>query len=302
MRAGDLPRDAMNRTAVVFATMVLLVASVAGTAFARTSGAPVSVGQAGSPAPGTSNETTAAAAPGAHLAGVVGVQGAEVEGELAGRRFGLEVARTGSNGSRADLVAEQLSDLDQRLATLQDRKRALIDARENGSVSEARYRAEVAVIATRTAAIEHRLNQSAAVSNELPTDLAVSRGVDTAAIDEIRSDTRELSGPDVADIARSIGGPNAGRGLATAGNGSDGPPGGGDGGPPGRPDTSTNSDTPGALPPSGGQGKPADTGGQAPPTDVVEDVTTEDVSIEPGPPGDGAGNASRPDDNPGNKP
>lgn len=294
MRAGGLPRDAMNRTAVAFVTLVLLVAGVASPAVARTSDVPVAAGQADSPAPGSSNETTASAAPGAHLAGVVGVQGAEVEGELAGRRFGLEVARTGSNGSRADLVAEQLSDLNQRLATLQDRKRALIDARENGSVSEARYRAEVAVIAARTAAVEHRLNQSAAVSNDLPTDLVVSRGVDTAAIEEIRTDARELSGPDVADIARSIGGPNAGRGLATVGNSSDGPP--------GRPDSSTNSDTPGAVPPSGGQGKPADAGGQGPPTDVVENVTTDAVSIEPGPPGNEAGNASRPGDNPGNKP
>ena len=209
----------MNRTAALFAVLALVVAGVAVPAAGS---APVSTGPAEQM--DASNDSSEPAAPGARLAGVVAVQGAEVRSEIDGRAFGIRIDMADSNGSKAAVVADQVADVERRLDDLEARRQALEAARENGTVSRARYDAEVATLSARSFALNQQLARTAAVSATLPADVLSAHGVNASAIDALRTEARGLTGPEAAEIARSIAGPGAGLGLSVAGNASGGPP------------------------------------------------------------------------------
>ena len=224
MEPPDLRPDAMNRAAPLLAVLVLLVAGLslpAAGAVGGSAGAPTHAAQAGTPTAGE-NDSGGATAPGAQFAGVVDVQEAEVESELEGRAFGIQVARANSDDSRASVVADEVTELRQRTQELRERRDELNRARENGSITQARYRAEMAALAARSAAVERQLDRSQDASRGLPEDLLESKGVNTTAIERLRNDSRTAAGPDAAGIARSIAGPSVGGGLADDGGG-DGP-------------------------------------------------------------------------------
>lgn len=241
MRSAGKAVSTMTRLAVFLLAAATVVAAVAVPVAGSDPRAPVAP-QVGSATPGgpdgSPNASAATAAPGARLAGVVGVQGAEVSAEIESRAFGHRIATAHSNASRAAVLSDELGTAERRLATLRERRRALQSARANGSISDARYRAEVATLAARTRAVGDQLNRTADVSRTLPASVLAARGVNTTAIETLRANARTLTGPEVAAIARSIAGPGAGRGLGVAGNGSTGPPavapgrGPGGGGPP----------------------------------------------------------------------
>jgi len=260
----------MHRTAALLAVALLLVAGAALPAVGSATGAAGTADPAAQvETPNGTNATDGTAAPGAQFAGVVAVQGAEVAGEVEGRAFGISVARARSNGSKAGVVAAQFESLANRTEALADRKRELAEARENGSITEARYRAEVAALAARNAAVERQLNQTEAATNGLPPELLESRGVNATAIDRLRNDSRSLKGPEVAAIARSIAGPPNRAGLA-GGNATRGPPVG--------------------VGPSG-SGRPTATGGAFNTTDTTGGSGAGRPTVGDGP---GAGNPGKP--------
>ena len=226
-------------------------------------------------------------APGERLSGVVGVQEAELEGEVDELTFGIRVAQAATNESRADVVADQLADIEQRLNETEQRKQALEQARANGSISEGKYRAEVAELAARTQTAKELTSESANASQGLPADLLESKGINVTAIQTLQERAEQLTGPEVAEIARSIAG-NAAPVEA-------GPPEGvgGDGGPPesdGEDGEAGDDSGPGdAGPPedgSGGDGAPGDT-----PSDGEDDAETPTPT-----PDEGDGDAGSADD------
>ena len=171
--------------------------------------------------------------PGAQLAGVVAVQRTEVESEVGSRAFGQRVAAAASNDSKAAIVSGEVNDSRERLADLRDRLDELKTAREAGNITEGRYRAETAQASAEINAIERRLEQSNETAASLPADVRAANGINASNIQRLRTEARNLSGPEVAEIARSIGGDRSGRGLGD----NVGPPGqsgeaSGPGGPP----------------------------------------------------------------------
>lgn len=263
----------MNRTASLLAVVALVVVGVAVPAGVAATAAPGTAEHASQTANQTaSNESTGPPAPGAQLAAVVSVQGTEVESDLEDRTFGIQVARSNSNASKAGVVADRLGTLEQRLEALRERERTLEEARENGTISEARYRGETTALAARIAALERQLNRTEAVVDGLPTGSLESAGVNASAIERLRNESRALAGPEVAAIARTIAGTGAGAGLGGLGATVRGPPStpgapNGTQGPnaPGRPTTEGNEtvtaagstpDQPGTEPP----GRPTDAG------------------------------------------
>ncbi|MFC3478106.1 hypothetical protein [Halobacterium litoreum] len=201
----------MRRTALFVA--VLVVAA----------GVPLSVGAVGSHAAAgdaasggvasvaaqdneTANETNGTA-PGAQLAAVVSVQGAEVEGDLASRSFGLQMAAAKSNASKAAVLANQSGDLEERLSELRDRKQALIEAKQNGSISQARFRAEMASVAAELSTANNLLNRTTEESTELPAEALAAQGVSAESLQRLRAAAGNLSGPEISEIAREMGGP-----------------------------------------------------------------------------------------------
>ncbi|MFB6218031.1 MAG: hypothetical protein ABEH77_02460, partial [Halobacteriaceae archaeon] len=180
--------------------------------------------------------------PGSRLAGVIGVQQAEVGAEVETRSLDRQLAAADSNASKAAVVAEQVGASRERLAALRERLARLEEMRANGTISESEYRGRVAPVAARIEAIRAVLNRTEAAARDIPAAALEKRGVNATAIRRLRAEADSLTGPEVAEIARSIAGRGAGSratgpppGVGPPGDrGQGGPPAdrGGDGGPP----------------------------------------------------------------------
>lgn len=170
-----------------------------------------------------SNATNDSVAPGEQLSGVVGVQQAELDGEVQSRAYGVQVAQAAGNDSRAAVAAAQLDDLDTRLDELEQRREALRTARENGSMSEGEYRARTARLAAETRTVERLANQTNETVRGLPAETLRANGIDADAIRTLRNRTDELIGPEVAEIARGIAGDRVGEGFGPERAGERGP-------------------------------------------------------------------------------
>ena len=220
----------------------LLVAAIAAVPIAGMAATGDTVAQTNNSTATEANATNASVAPGEQLAGVVNVQEAELEGEVDERAFGIQVDKAATNDSKAKAVKDRLDSVDQRLTELDERKANLTEARDNGTISEGRYRAEMSRVAAETETAKRLANQSETVSKSLPADVLEANDINMSAIQTLQDRATNLSGPEVAEIARSIAGPNVG-----------GPP--GDRGPAERPEQP-------------GQGGPEErTGGQQTPDD-----------------------------------
>ncbi|PSP31848.1 hypothetical protein BRC64_08595 [Halobacteriales archaeon QH_10_67_22] len=152
-------------------------------------------------------------APGERLAGTVGVERAAVEGEMERRTFGQRVAAARTNDSRAAVVGDQTARMQERLDELRAERRSIVRARENGSISEGQYRARVAQVHAEQRALERVAGETEAVARDLPADRLEANGVNVSALRTLRADAANLTGPEVAAIARNVSGPAAGRGL-----------------------------------------------------------------------------------------
>ncbi|GAA5431805.1 hypothetical protein [Haloarcula japonica] len=149
--------------------------------------------------------------PGAQLAGVVSVQEAELDGEVQSRTFGIRVAKANTDAAKASVVAEQVNDSETRLEELQQRKQALEQARENGSMSEGEYRAKAAQLHAETKNVQRLAKETNETASQLPAEALEAKGIDAAAIKTLSQRASELSGPEVAAIAQGIAGPNVGQ-------------------------------------------------------------------------------------------
>jgi hypothetical protein len=158
----------------------------------------------------TSTTESTAVAPGAQFAGAVGVQGAELGGDVEARAYGISVARAHSDDARAAVVARQAGDVETRLERLEQRRAALDQARANGSMREGEYRARMAQLHAETRATGRLANQTATTADRLPAERLRANGVDVDAVRHLAERAHRMTGPDVAEMARQIAGPHAG--------------------------------------------------------------------------------------------
>lgn len=209
----------MKRSALVVAVLVVL-----GTlsAFPVSGMAPTATSES---QPTAANNTSIA--PGERLSGVVGVHEAELEGEIKERAFDIAFERADDNASKAEVIARESSNLSERLDELEERKADLQEARENGSMSEGEYRARVAKLAVELNNTRELAQEAENASEGLPEDVLEANGVNVTAIRTLQERAGELSGPEVAAIARSIAGNERGevpeQARGDRGNGEDTP-------------------------------------------------------------------------------
>ncbi|RJX44219.1 hypothetical protein DM826_03860 [Halonotius aquaticus] len=199
----------MNRPTILFGTALLATLVVLAT---LAGGVTAAVGPAATAPQVAANETTTtenATAPGAQLAGVVGVQQAEVDGDLDNRTFGLRVANADSDAERAAIIAERQNSTRAQLASQTDRLADLREARANGTISNAEYRARVATVAAQAADTERDADQLNRTARKLPDAVRERANINVSAIEQLRTNARTLGGPETAAIARSIGGTTA---------------------------------------------------------------------------------------------
>jgi len=215
MLSHQLPIEMNKLFPTILAVLVVLGTVAVGPVAAGLAAPPADSSEERSNGPtaaiqGQDNETTPTndsdTPPGARLAGVVAVGDAEAEAAVEDRAFGIRVAQAASDGDRADVVGDRLSDVESRLAALEATHGDLRAARDNGSMSEGEYRARAAKLAAQSQALERAANQSATVASGLPATLLESRGIDVTAIRTLADRADQLGGEEVAAIARSIAG------------------------------------------------------------------------------------------------
>ena len=209
----------MNRSTALFGTALLAAAVIALAAIAG--GVTATPGPTAAPQVAANDTTANATAPGAQLAGVVGVQQAEVDSDLDNRTFGLRVANADSDEERAAIIAERQNSTRAQLASQSDRLATLREARANGTISNAEYRARVATVAAQAADTERDADQLNRTARQLPDAVRERANINVSAIEQLRTNARALGGPETAAIARSIGGTTARNPMA---GGTRGPP------------------------------------------------------------------------------
>jgi hypothetical protein len=148
--------------------------------------------------------------PGERLSGVVGVQSAEIDGEIEGNAYAIALERADDNATKASRMAEKLNETERRLNELDERKTRLQEQRESGEMTEGQYQARMARVATEIETARQQLNRTNATAAELPPDTLADNGVNRTAIRTLMHNANEMSGGEVAEIARSIGGDRRG--------------------------------------------------------------------------------------------
>ena len=166
------------------------------------------LGDAESDEQAASNETVPnETAPGERFAGVVGVQQSEIEAGIEHRSFEIRLMQATSQDEQAETVSDRITDVETRIAELEKRKQTLEKRREAGEIGEGRYRAEVARIAAQIEALKTLADQSQRAVRKLPAELLEQRGINMTAVQTLRERADKLSGREVREIAREIGGP-----------------------------------------------------------------------------------------------
>ncbi|MCU4754135.1 hypothetical protein ACLI4R_15065 [Natrialbaceae archaeon A-chndr2] len=153
-------------------------------------------------------------APGEQLAASVGAHNAEIEGEVSERAFGLAVANAETDEAKATLIAERVATDETRLEALETRLKELQDARDEGTISEGRYHAEVATVVAEMGSIERRAGIADSAAGSVPADVLSEQGVDTDAIESLRERAGERGGADTAETARLIVGDGVGESMS----------------------------------------------------------------------------------------
>lgn len=194
--------------AACLVVVALVVAAVpAGALPAASSGAPAAA-QSGS---NTSNATF-----GASVSAFMQASAADTEGEVEDGMFNARFENA-SEDRRTQLVQGRAANLDQRLERLRAERAELLNTTDGEAPSVA-DRAKAARLSARINALEDAIDT---------TSVAAARaGVDVTRLDELRQNASELTGKEVADLARGLAGAGGPPEHAAANHGTDGNRGG----------------------------------------------------------------------------
>lgn len=200
--------------------------------------------------------------PGEQFAGAVGTQAAEIDGEVASRAFGLRLAAAETDAERAAVLADRIERNERQLDRIADRQAELRDRRDAGELSDGAYAARTARTVAEARAVNWTTEASADAAGNVPEELLAEQGVDADRIRALQGQANELSGPEVAEQAREIGGNRTG---APFGGGHGDGPGAGVGGPGSEvdhPGNDTDTSEPGTETPDDGTGSERDGSGE----------------------------------------
>lgn len=194
------PMEGCMRRLGLLLVAVALVATLAAVPLA---GATVFATDDTTPAETDENDSVT---PGEQMMGAVGVQNAELAGTVSERAFGLQVANAETDEERANIISERFVELRGAVAEHEAELEELRDARERGEITEGQFRAGVAKLTAKGVHTERGVAQANASAGGMPTELLAERGINVSAIQELKANASQLTGPETAEIARSIAG------------------------------------------------------------------------------------------------
>jgi len=160
------------------------------------------------------NETSGSnVTPGQQLSGVIGVQSSELESEVTEREFAVRVNRSKRASGKAALVADRVEELSEQVDRLKERRDRLREALRNDSISSGEFRAKMAILAANLSSTIRLINASESVSKGLPERVLRQKGINVSNIDRLRNVASDLTGREVSEIAREIGGSQTGQSI-----------------------------------------------------------------------------------------
>jgi len=141
----------------------------------------------------TANDTNGSDAQfGAAVSSFMRASTADAEGSVDDRMWVAEYRRANAS-ERPDLVRDRTARLDRRITRLEVERDALLNDNDSVTVQD---RAKAAELAARIDALRDAINTTA--------DAAEETGVDRSRLDELRTEARDLSGPEVTRMARNL--------------------------------------------------------------------------------------------------
>ncbi|WP_132057913.1 DUF7096 domain-containing protein [Halorussus amylolyticus] len=163
----------------------------------------------------TENETNDSF--GANISSFMQSSAAEIGGAVETGMWSASFNATANRSSQERLVERRTDKLRGDLTDLQERKEELAAEREAGEISKPAYRAQVGQLTGRINALQSAINAT--------ESRAKQAGMNTDEIRTLEADTRNLSGPEIAAVARNTTGVGNGPpGSAGAEGNESGPP------------------------------------------------------------------------------
>ena len=135
-------------------------------------------------------------APGATLNGALGSEAAELDGEVERRSLDHAVGSATSTEGRAAVVSARLEAIEERLVALEAREERLAAARDNGTITDAEYRAQMTVVAAQARSLDRLSDRTAIYADGLPPEALVERGVTPDRVADLRATAGNLSAYD----------------------------------------------------------------------------------------------------------
>lgn len=170
----------------------------------------------GAAAQDAANNSTGGSSLGADISAFMQASASEVDGAVETGMWGAAFNDTENRSERVRLVERRTEELNSTLAELRERKAELVAERAAGNVSEAAYKAKLSGLIGRINALESAIDATA--------DRAEEVGATPEALGTLRAATANLSGPELATVARNLTG--VGTTPVAPGNGRAGPPNG----------------------------------------------------------------------------
>lgn len=187
----------MTRSATSLVAFVLLVAAIAAPFAAAASPGAGNVGSQPATFFQSENETagdaTDGTAPGATLAGALGSEESELEGEFDRKSLDVAATRATTIDARADVVADRVLEIDQRLAELEARRAKLEEAHRDGAISGAEYRARMTLLAAQARSLDRLGAQTVVHANGIPADVLAERGITPEQLVDLANRTDDLA-------------------------------------------------------------------------------------------------------------
>ncbi len=247
------------------------------------------------PAEDTADNRTVNGSFGTQVASFMQASAASTDSSVESGVWQASVNRSAQPGRAVESRAAALED---RLDRLQNRSARLAAARERGGIPEVAYTARASAVRAQLDAVRTAISEA--------NETAQQAGVNTARLDRLRDRAANLTGPEVAALARNI--TDVGRGpppgVGPPEDGTRGPPNNGTGGPAGEggPDSPGNATGSGnGADDPGSDGPPDDrSGGQGNDQDSDQDKGNAGNSGGSGDSNDSGGAGSGSSDSPGN--
>ncbi len=143
---------------------------------------------------------------GERISSIMSAQDAEVTAEFEQHTFGRAIANADSDEERAEIIAQRQAELNSSIEQDLSEKKELREAYKSGNISRAEYVSELSAQSVKAQNINESVESMKNATDGLPTEILKENGINTSALNTLRNEAAEMTGPEVAAVAQTIAG------------------------------------------------------------------------------------------------